>query len=62
MLQCPKCKGRMKLVAMLTEPGEIRRFLRSIAEPTDLPARSPSRGPPYWKSVALRRRALGGVG
>ena len=59
VLECPTCNGRMKLVALLTEPGEVRRFLRSIGEPTDVPARSPSRGPPYWKSVALRRRALG---
>jgi hypothetical protein len=28
-------------------------------EPTAVPERSPSRGPPYWKSTVLRRKALG---
>lgn len=61
VLECPTCHGRMKLVAMLTEPKSIRRLLAAIGEPTDVPARSPSRGPPYWKSTVLRRRALGEV-
>jgi hypothetical protein len=28
-------------------------------EPTELPPRSPDRGPPYWASTILRRKALG---
>ncbi|WP_437954770.1 hypothetical protein WME76_24715 [Sorangium sp. So ce119] len=36
------CKGRMKLVAMVTEPRNIARFLSALGEPTDVPARSPS--------------------
>jgi hypothetical protein len=59
VLECPTCKGRMKLVAMLTEPRSIARFLAALGEPTDVPARSPNRGPPYWKSTVLRRKALG---
>jgi hypothetical protein len=39
---------------------ERRRYLIKIGEPTDLPGRSPSRGPPYWKSVVLRHKMLGG--
>jgi hypothetical protein len=42
VLECPSCKGRMKLVAMVTEPRNIVRFLSSLGEPTDVPARSPS--------------------
>ena len=61
VLLCPKCHGRMKLVAMLTEPSAIRRFLAALGEPTDVPERSPSRGPAYWKSTVLRQRALGGL-
>ncbi len=62
VLECPTCQGRMKLIALLTEPSSIHRFLAALGEPTDVPSRSPSRGPPYWKSIVLRRRALGEVG
>jgi len=59
VLECPTCKGRMKLVAMVTEPRSIARFLAALGEPTDVPGRSPNRGPPYWKSTVLRQKALG---
>ncbi|WP_436625290.1 transposase [Sorangium sp. So ce136] len=39
VLECPACKGRMKLVAMVTEPRNIARFLSALGEPTDVPAR-----------------------
>ncbi|WP_437606557.1 hypothetical protein WMF20_37145 [Sorangium sp. So ce834] len=51
----------MKLVAMVTEPRNIVRFLCALGEPTDVPARSPNREPPYWKSTVVRRKALGDV-
>jgi hypothetical protein len=59
VLSCPNCQGRMNLVAMLTEPKSIVRFLAKIGEPTCVPGRSASRGPPYWKSTVLRKKALG---
>ncbi|WP_437568382.1 MULTISPECIES: hypothetical protein [unclassified Sorangium] len=49
----------MKLVAMITEPRSIARFLAALGEPVDVPGPSPSRGPPYSNSAALRRKALG---
>jgi hypothetical protein len=61
VLECPTCKGRMTLLAMVTEPKSIRRFLASTDEPLDPPMRSPNRGPPYWKSTVLRRTAFGDV-
>src|ERR687897_3865014 len=59
VLTCPSCQGRMRLLAMITEPASIARYLAVVGEATDVPRRSPSRGPPYWKSHVLRRRALG---
>jgi hypothetical protein len=56
-VRCPRCEARMKLVALVTDPGPIRRVLRHLGEPTDPPAREPARGPPYWQSRALRRSA-----
>jgi hypothetical protein len=49
----------MKLLALVTEPAGVRRYLAGIGELTDVPARSPNRGPPYWRSIVMRRRALG---
>ena len=59
VLECPGCKGRMKLVAMLTEARQIVRFLAALGQPTSVPERSPARGPPYWRSTVLRKKALG---
>jgi len=58
VLACPKCHGRMRLLAMVEEPANVARFLAAMGEPTELPRRSPGRGPPYWKSRVLRRRSL----
>jgi Putative transposase/Transposase zinc-binding domain len=59
VLQCVKCQGRMRLLAVLTQDREVRRYLRGIGEATDLPTQAPARSPPYWQSRALRRRELG---
>jgi len=32
-LECPKCQGRMHLLAVVTEPRQVRRFLTNIGEP-----------------------------
>jgi len=58
VLACPSCQGRMKLLAMVTDPHSVARYL-AVGEPTELPRRSPSRGPPYWKSIVLRRQVVG---
>jgi len=57
VLACTGCGGRMRLVALVTEPAPIRRFLRGLGETTDAPTRAPARGPPYWRSRVLRRAA-----
>lgn len=59
VLACPKCQGRLKLLAMVTDPESIARSLAAVAEATEVPRRSENRGPPYWKSRVLRRQALG---
>jgi hypothetical protein len=58
-LECPKCHGRMQLIALLRGRESIVGYRRAIGEATEVPARSPKRGPPYWKSQLLRRQALG---
>jgi hypothetical protein len=49
----------MRLLAMIQEPASIARYLAAVGETTEVPRRSPSRGPPYWKSQVLRRQVLG---
>jgi len=57
----PSCSGRMKLIAMVTDPKSVRAYLRGVGEACDVPERSPSRRPPHWRSTGLRRKALGDV-
>ena len=57
VLVCPKCAGRMQLLAVVTKEESVVRFLRSRGELDEVPARTKSRGPPYWKSTVLRRGA-----
>ncbi len=57
VLACPRCGGRMRLVALVTEAASVRRFLRGLGEATEASARAPARGPPYWRSCVLRRAA-----
>jgi hypothetical protein len=62
VLDCPKCHGRMKLLAMNTDAKSVERYLAKLGEPTQLPGRSPGRGPPYWKSRVLRLKSMAGQG
>jgi hypothetical protein len=55
--ECPKCQGRMRILALVREPDEVRRFLQAVGEATEPPERAPARGPPYWASRALRIRS-----
>jgi hypothetical protein len=59
VLACQRCQGRLKLLAMVSAPASIARYLAALGEATEVKRRSPSRGPPYWKSRVLRRQALG---
>ena len=59
VLVCPSCQGRMKLLAVVKNLVSIARYLAAGGELTDVPSRSPGRGPPYGKSRVLRRQALG---
>ncbi len=57
VLECPRCRGRMKLLSLVTDLAEAGRFAKGVGDATDLPPRTPARGPPYWQSRALRRLA-----
>ena len=54
--KCPLCGAPMKLRAVVTEPVNVRRYLRHLDEATELPPRAPARDPPYFHSHVVRRK------
>jgi hypothetical protein len=45
-LECPRCRGRMKPIAEVTEPEAIRKILRAMGLPAEAPRAEPARPPP----------------
>ncbi len=54
---CPKCSGRMKIIALVNSPASIERFLRHLGEPSEPPPLEPARAPPYYRSRVRRHRS-----
>jgi hypothetical protein len=46
VLECPKCKGRMKILAAVIAPANVRRVLESLGLPSEAPRLPPARPPP----------------
>lgn len=46
VLSCPRCGGRMKIVATLTDRSVVAAFLRSLGVSTEVPRFIPARSPP----------------
>ena len=44
--ECPGCSGDIRLIAIITEPGPVRKILMHLGEPFEPPPVSPARGPP----------------
>ena len=61
-LCCPKCGATMRLKSFITRQSSLRRLLERLGEPTEPPPRAPARGPPYFKTHAVRRRFGGELG
>jgi hypothetical protein len=56
-LECPGCGGDIRLIAFITEPGQIRKILTHLGEPLEPPPVSPARGPPIdWAAVCADAR------
>ena len=53
---CPRCGGKMKLIALVQDAENIARYLRHLGLSTEVPPMAPARGPPLWQSRVLRRR------
>ena len=46
VLACPRCGGRLRLIALIDPAGVIERILRHLGVPTEIPAPRPARAPP----------------
>ena len=44
-LTCPKCQGRMKILAAITKPEAIRKILDHLGIPSEAPRRTSARPP-----------------
>ena len=43
VLECPRCGGRMKIIASIEEPDVIHRILDHLGLPTEVPSPAPPR-------------------
>jgi hypothetical protein len=48
-LTCPKCQGRMKILAAVTQPEAIRKILDNLEIQCEAPHRTAARPPPQAK-------------
>ena len=44
--RCSKCGGEMKIVAAVTDPSSIRRYLEGTGQSASIPEIAPARAPP----------------
>ncbi len=51
VLACPRCGGRLHLIALIEEAKVIGRILRHLGLPTDLPVARPARAPPLFAAT-----------
>lgn len=42
----PGCGGDIRLIAFITDPASVRKVLKHLGEPRELPSVSSARGPP----------------
>jgi hypothetical protein len=47
LLACPRCGGRLYLIALIEAATVIGRILRHLGVPTEVPAPRPARAPPH---------------
>jgi hypothetical protein len=44
--KCPRCAGRLRLVAAITDAASAKRYLDHVGLPSELPTLAPARAPP----------------
>ena len=52
-LACPRCGGRLRLIALIDEASVIERILRHLRLPTEAPTPRPGRAPSLFAPCAF---------
>ena len=52
VLACPRCGGRLRLIALLDASHVTQRILRHLGLPTEVPEAGPARAPPVFDDAA----------
>jgi hypothetical protein len=47
VLDCPRCGGRLLLIALIEQAAVIQRILRHLGLPGEMPEPRPARAPPH---------------
>jgi len=50
VLACPRCSGRMNVLAAISAPAVASKILSHLGLPTTLPSPAPARAPPWTES------------
>jgi hypothetical protein len=53
VLACPRCGGRMVLIATIEDPAVVQRILTHLGLPTEMPEARPARPPPLPQAELL---------
>ncbi len=61
VLECPMCHGRLRVLAVITEPEPIQRILSHLGMPTEPPPVARARDPSERLPLALPERLLRAV-
>ena len=56
-LVCPICQSPMRIIALITEGGSVRKILYHLGESAQPPCIAPARGPPLWEAAMAQERA-----
>jgi hypothetical protein len=59
VLACPRCGHAMRLIALIEQPEVIRRILRHLGQPLDVPPPAPARAPPFPDDADAASSAVG---
>jgi hypothetical protein len=52
VLECERCGGRLRLIALIDAPDVVGRILRHLGLPAEVPAGRPARAPPLGGAAA----------